>query len=787
MEMNNFIGTLPPSIGNATTLKYLSLGVSGFPKTGAGLAGWIPKEIGKLVNLTTLYLGNNNFTGEIPVEFWKMNSLNNLDLGQTNLRSEIPPQIANMRLLNTLFLSDNKLNGTIPLYLEKLVKLTILDLSDNNFIGPIPVSFTLLTNLKALYISYNNLTRSIPANFSKTATSLEVIYLHNNSFSGPIPQDFGRFMPNLTEFAIANNFFNGTIPDGLCKGGKLQWLAVTNNNLQGAIPLSLAGCTSLIHGGFSRNQLTSIPNDFGKDSSLQYLDVSHNQLTGPLPTGLGAFSQVALMDLSDNSFTGDISLLEFPNLAQNLSVLKLAKNNFTGEIPASMGMCQLLFKLDLSYNFLLGFIPLTLANLTSLEELHLQDNNFTSLDASLYSAWHTTLRTLNLAKNPWNTPIAPEIGSLSILLTLNLSYGGFTGTIPIALGQLTQLEILDLSYNNLTGEIPSMLAELLVSLVFIDLSFNNLIGPLPPAWVKFLIASPNSFIGNPGLCLTYDAQNVCIQGSEQNMARSRKKILLSIGSIFGVVYGIAMAFVICIALFFYWRLSKKLEDKLKPLPMVERVIKNLTITPLAFTFEDIMSATENMSDAYIIGKGCHGVVYKATIAKGTHIVVKRIASMDMKTAMVHKSFWKEIESAGNTDHPNVVRLLGFMQWGDTGFLLYDYVSNGDLCAILHDKERGVDLDWKVRLQIAKGVAKGLAYLHHTFSPPVVHRDLTSSNVLLNDDLEPLISDFGLSKVLNISQPKSQQWSSTTPAVLGTYGYIAPGKFIHNVASFGFHD
>jgi serine/threonine protein kinase len=152
----------------------------------------------------------------------------------------------------------------------------------------------------------------------------------------------------------------------------------------------------------------------------------------------------------------------------------------------------------------------------------------------------------------------------------------------------------------------------------------------------------------------------------------------------------------------------------------------------------------------------------------------------MKTSLVHKCFWKEIESVGNAKHRNLVRLLGLLKCGEVGFLLNDYVSNGDLRAALHDKEQGLVLNWKERLRIAEGVAHGLAYLHHTYSPPVVHRDITSSNVLLDHDLEAKISDFGLSKVLD-TQPKSQQRSSTSPAVLGTYGYIAPCK--HTVTFF----
>ncbi|KAG0604296.1 hypothetical protein M758_10G160300 [Ceratodon purpureus] len=798
LDGNSFTGTLPPSIGNATTLIYLSLGTSfASGQRGVGLEGQLPKEIGKLVNMTTLWLGGNSFSGEIPLELGNMRLLNTLwlpynklngtipswlgnmvnmtklDLTDNGFVGEIPADLGHMTSLNELGLAKNNLSGIIPSSLGNLVNLKRLDLHTNNLTGPIPEIFTLLINLRVLMLGYNGLTGFISSNMTKTATRLEGVYLQNNSMSGPLPTDFGKFMPNLTVVDIENNFFTGMLPDGLCQGGKLQWLEVGGNHFEGAIPLSLANCPSLAQARLSDNRFTSIPDGFGRNSSLQYVDLSNNQLTGPLPAGLGVGSQVTFIDLSNNNLTGDISILEFFDLAQNLSVLNLAKNNLVGEIPASMAMCKSLYWLDLSYNSLTGKVPLALANLSNLEQLHLQGNYFTSLSPGIYSGSAATLRILNLADNPWNAPIASEIGSLTILQILNLSCGGFRGPIPVALLHLMQLEVLDLSHNDLTGEIPSGLGELMTSLVSVNVSFNQLTGSLPPAWVKFLAADPESFRGNPGLCLRYDVNNVCVEGSDQNIiTSSRGKITLSVGLIVGVVFGIALAFVIFVTLLFYLFRSAKIKRLSKLVPKVDRVMKNLTTAPLSFTFDNVMAATENFSDDYIIGRGCHGVVYKATLAKDTHIVVKRIACLDFKTALVHKSFWKEIESIGNAKHRNLVRLLGFMQWGEVGFLLYDYVSNGDLRSALHDKERGLVLNWKERLRIAEGVAQGLAYLHHTYSPPIVHRDISSSNVLLDNDLEAQISDFGLSKVLG-TQPKSQQWSSTSPAVLGTYGYIAP--------------
>lgn len=190
-----------------------------------------------------------------------------------------------------------------------------------------------------------------------------------------------------------------------------------------------------------------------------------------------------------------------------------------------------------------------------------------------------------------------------------------------------------------------------------------------------------------------------------------------------------------------------------------------------------MEATQNLSDACIIGKGGHGTVYKATLpSTGAAIVVKKI---DVE---VHKSFLTEIETIGNAKHRNLVKLLGFCKWGEVGLLMYDYIPNGDLHEALHNKEKAkgkgkgeVVLDWAARVRIAEGVAHGLAYLHHDYIPSIIHRDIKASNVLLDEDLEPHISDFGVAKVMALQPFPVEKQVTSTAVISGTYGYLAPGE------------
>ncbi|KAG0553810.1 hypothetical protein KC19_12G040900 [Ceratodon purpureus] len=775
MNNNSFTGTLPPSIGNATFLNYLNLDLGVYGPVAEVSLGRIPKELGKLVHMKLLGLGGN-FTGEIPPELQNIPSLENLLLENSSLEGEIPPWIGNWTSLKFLYLRSSQFNGSIPPTLGNLVNLTVLDIEINSLTGPIPQSFAYLKNLKTLALNGNSLTGQIPPDLSRMLTSLEWLGLFSNNMSGSIPHDFGKFMPNLIRFMVTNNFFNGTLPDGLCNGGKLLWLTTGNNSFEGAIPTSLASCPSLVVVNFQDNQFTSIPDGFGRNSSVQTLRAARNRFTGRLPLGLGANSQLAYLDVSENSYTGDISQLEFSQLAQNLSVLMLAKNNFTGEIPAAMALCKLLYVVDLSYNSLTGTVPLALGNLSSLEELQLQGNKLTVLHPSIYNmGFAATLRLLNLAENPWNTSIATEIGSLAILQTLNLSHGGYTGPIPSSLAQLSQLEVLDLSHNDLTGEVPSVLGELMTSLTSVNISFNRLTGSLPPAWVKFLNADPASFRGNPGLCVHYDANNVCTEIQSRLPVRAdQRKGQLSVRAIVGAALGaVALAGLLAYVAFRLWR-RRLMQTKRDAEDEVSEM--NMTNEAWSLTFDDILSATENLSDKFIVGRGAHGVVYKVKGITETYpcMAVKKIVFTDSKLSTVpHKCFWAEVKTVGKARHRNLVTLLGFIKRDNVGLLLYDYVHRGNLHAALHSTEQGIALrlTWEARLRIAKGVAHGLAYLHHDHDVPIVHRDIKSCNVLLDDDLEPHISDFGLAKVLGMQQgPKP--WLSTQN-VMGTFGYIPP--------------
>ncbi|OMO87270.1 hypothetical protein COLO4_20714 [Corchorus olitorius] len=184
-------------------------------------------------------------------------------------------------------------------------------------------------------------------------------------------------------------------------------------------------------------------------------------------------------------------------------------------------------------------------------------------------------------------------------------------------------------------------------------------------------------------------------------------------------------------------------------------------------YENIVEATEDFRFNYCIGSGGYGNVYKAVLPIGEVVAVKKLhQSEDDMLVKNLKAFEREIQALTEIRHRNVVKLHGFCWHSKHSFLVYQFVERGSLRMILSNDQDAADLDWKKRLNVVRGVANALCYMHHDCSPPIIHRDISSNNVLLDSDHEAHVSDFGTARLL---KPDSSNWTSFP----GTIGYIAP--------------
>ncbi|XP_010926408.1 probable receptor-like protein kinase At2g42960 isoform X2 [Elaeis guineensis] len=184
-----------------------------------------------------------------------------------------------------------------------------------------------------------------------------------------------------------------------------------------------------------------------------------------------------------------------------------------------------------------------------------------------------------------------------------------------------------------------------------------------------------------------------------------------------------------------------------------------------FTLRDLEYATNRFSKESVLGEGGYGVVYRGLLINGTEVAVKKLLN---NLGQAEKEFRVEVEAIGHVRHKNLVRLLGYCVEGIHRMLVYEYVNNGNLEQWLHGAMRqcGV-LSWENRMKVILGTAKALAYLHEAIEPKVVHRDIKSSNILIDDEFNGKVSDFGLAKLLGSGK------SHITTRVMGTFGYVAP--------------
>ncbi|KAI3681792.1 hypothetical protein L6452_36597 [Arctium lappa] len=184
-----------------------------------------------------------------------------------------------------------------------------------------------------------------------------------------------------------------------------------------------------------------------------------------------------------------------------------------------------------------------------------------------------------------------------------------------------------------------------------------------------------------------------------------------------------------------------------------------------YTLRELEAATNGLSDENVIGEGGYGIVYSGILGDNTRVAVKNLLN---NRGQAEREFKVEVEAIGRVRHKNLVRLLGYCVEGAYRMLVYEYVDNGNLDQWLHGDMGDVSpLTWSHRMNIIQGTAKGLAYLHEGLEPKVVHRDIKSSNILLDRQWNAKVSDFGLAKLLG------SDTSYVTTRVMGTFGYVAP--------------
>ncbi|XP_027364917.1 cysteine-rich receptor-like protein kinase 25 isoform X3 [Abrus precatorius] len=194
------------------------------------------------------------------------------------------------------------------------------------------------------------------------------------------------------------------------------------------------------------------------------------------------------------------------------------------------------------------------------------------------------------------------------------------------------------------------------------------------------------------------------------------------------------------------------------------------VESLRFGFSTIEAATNKFSDANKLGEGGFGEVYKGLLRNGQEIAVKRLSK---SSGQGGEEFKNEVEVVAKLQHRNLVRLLGFCLEGEEKILVYEFVPNKSLDYIIFDPEKRRALDWSRSYKVIEGIARGIQYLHEDSRLKIIHRDLKASNILLDEDMNPKISDFGMARIFGVDQTQGN-----TNRIVGTYGYMSPEYAMH---------
>ncbi|KAG0469216.1 hypothetical protein HPP92_018544 [Vanilla planifolia] len=755
------------------TFEVVSLNLSGL-----NLEGEISPAIGNLKSLVTIVLKSNQLSGQIPDEIGDCSSLVTLDLSFNNVHGDIPFSISKLKKLENLILKSNQLTGPIPSILSQIPNLKCLDLAQNNLSGEIPrlifwnevlqylglrgnnlegilsPDMCQLTGLWYFDVKNNSLTGTIPTNIGN-CTSFQVLDLSYNKLSGEIPFNIGFLQ--VATLSLQNNNFTGTIPSVI---GLMQALAVLDlscNLLTGPIPPILGNLTYTEKLYLQGNRLTGlIPSELGNMTMLRYLELNDNQLTGQIPPELGKLTDLFDLNIANNFLEGPIP----DNLSSciNLNSFNAHGNRLNGTIPRTLKNLDSMTYLNLSSNNLKGPIPIEISRIGNLDRLDLSSNMISGpIHSSIGDLEH--LLKLNLSNNHLFGSIPPEFGNLRSVVEIDMSSNHLSGSIPQEFGLLEDLILLRIEKNNLSGNI--MCLTNCPSLSILNVSYNNLVGDIPTI-NNFSRFSFESFVGNPGLC-GYWFNSQC---HASNSSERAKQATISKAAILGISLGaLVILLMILVAACRPHSSTSFNEGPLqKPVTTLLPKLVILHMNMALHVYDDIMRMTENLSEKYIIGYGASSTVYKCVLKNCRPVAIKRIYSQYPQSL---KEFETELETIGSIKHRNLVSLQGYSLSPFGNLLFYDYMENGSLWDHLHGPLKQKKLNWETRLRIALGAAQGLTYLHHDCSPRIIHRDVKSSNILLDKDFEAHLTDFGIAKFLCINK------SHTSTYVMGTIGYIDP--------------
>ncbi|KAL0550948.1 hypothetical protein IC582_010016 [Cucumis melo] len=745
------------------------------------LSGIVPPEFSKLRFLKQLDLSRNCLTGSVPSQ-WAIMRLVELSFMGNKLSGPFPKVLTNITTLRNLSIEGNQFSGRIPPEIGKLVNLEKLVLSSNGLTGELPKGLAKLSNLTDMRISDNNFSGKIPEFISNWA-QIEKLHIQGCSLEGPIPLSIST-MTSLTDLRISD-LKGGRSPfPPLSNIKSMKTLILRKCFIFGEIPKYIGDMKKLKNLDLSYNDLTGeVPASFERLDKIDYILLTGNKLNGIIPGWiLGSNKNV---DLSNNNFTwensspaecprGSVNLVETysPSAEKLTRIHPCLKRNF----PCSASREQHHYSLHINCGGKETFIRgeryeadregasmfYTGQNWAFSSTGSFMDND---VDADNYIVTNTSaLSNVSASDSELYTKARNSPQSLTYygLCLINGNY-----TVKLHFAEIVFIN--DSSFNSLGRRVFDVYIQ--EKLVLKDFDIEHEAGGTGKPIIKtFTVAVTSHTLkihfywagrGTTGIPLRgnygplISAISVDPNFTPPKNHGKKHYTIIIIGTT-------AAAFVLLLLVLCIMRRIGWLGGKAS----VYKELRGIDLQTGLFTIRQIKAATKNFDAANKVGEGGFGAVYKGLLSDGTIIAVKQLSS---KSKQGNREFVNEIGMISALQHPNLVKLYGCCVDGNQLMLIYEYMENNCLSRALFRNDPGfkLKLDWPTRQKICLGIARGLAYLHEESRLKIVHRDIKTSNVLLDKDFNAKISDFGLAKL------HEDDNTHISTRVAGTIGYMAP--------------
>ncbi|KAL8140283.1 hypothetical protein V2J09_006304 [Rumex salicifolius] len=715
-----------------------------------------------------------NLSGTLAPELGQLSQLKILDFMWNTIEGSIPKEIGNLTNLKLLLLNGNQLTGSLPDELGYLPHLDRIQIDQNNISGPLPKSFANLNKTKHFHMNNNSISGEIPHELSRLPNLVHFL-LDNNNLSGSLPPEFSD-LPNLMILQLDNNNFEGSeIPPSYGNMAKLLKLSLRNCSLQGSIP-----------------DLSRIP-------SLAYIDLGYNNLSGPVPSEKLSDDMTTII-LSNNSLNGSIpiNLTRLPQLQR----LLLDNNSFSGSVPSTIWQSRSLTAaatliLDFRNNrlvdisgsssvppnvtLLLGGNPLC----SNASSGGLYCGSLTQYDNTQALSYFTNVCQAGVCPPPYEyPPMAPGSScycAAPLIIDYRLKSPGFRDFLPYMIGfeqYLTHGLTISFYQLNITSiawqDGPRLKMNLKVFPAFDansskDHLFNSSeLRRIVDMFTGWNIPDNDTF--GPYELLGFTLLDPYDKELNPESASSG----LSNGALAGIILGSVVGAVIfsaIISILFIKRYMRKHPATSKRRKMSRIIIKVDGVRD--FTYEEMALATGHFSTSAQVGQGGYGKVYKGVLADGLTVAIKRAQEGSLQG---DKEFLTEIELLSRLHHRHLVSLIGYCDEEGEQMLVYEFMPNLTLRDHLSAKAKQ-PLNFAARLSIALGSARGILYLHTEADPPIFHRDIKSTNILLDSKFSAKVADFGLSRLAPIADTYGVIPNHVSTVVKGTPGYLDPEYFL----------